>query len=448
MEIKSFQDFGLAPELLLGVADMGFTVPTPIQAAAIGPALQGLDLIGQAQTGTGKTAAFSLPLLQGLDTARSDVQAVVLCPTRELAVQVADEMHLLAYHKPGVSVLPVYGGQPIERQLAGLRQGVQVIVGTPGRVMDHMRRGTLDLRQVRMAVLDEADRMLDMGFIEDIEYILAAIPADRQTLLFSATMPPEVRELARKFMRRPQAIQVSRDELTVDGVEQAYVQAPERLRLDVLMQLVRRHAPHRALVFCNSKRKVAALAGRLRSRHRRAAALHGDMAQEMREQVLNQFRTGEVQLLIASDVAARGLDVEGVEAVFNYEVPFDGEAYVHRIGRTARAGRTGRAFTFVGEREMGALRRIQEFAGTTIAPLEIEGLPRHDPSAPSPEEEGGVAERGRRRRGGRDRRSAAPRRGAQASPAADGGSAPAPKKRRRRGGRGRSRNRAPVPAAN
>jgi ATP-dependent RNA helicase DeaD len=363
---KNFADFDLSHEMNKAITEMGFEEATPIQSLAIGPILAGADIIGQAQTGTGKTAAFGIPILDRIEPAQKKVQALILCPTRELAVQIAEELKLLSKYKKDIRILPVYGGQPIERQIAALQRGVQVVVGTPGRVRDHMERKTLRLEQVRTAVLDEADEMLDMGFVDEMKFILGAIQAQHQTLLFSATMPKAIMSLSRAFQNQPELIRVVHEDLTVPGVEQNYFEVKEFQKTEILARLIDIHDLKRALIFCNTKIRVDELVEKLQARGYAASGLHGDMKQTLRDRVMNQFRSGRLEILVATDVAARGLDVNDIEVVVNYDVPRDEEYYVHRIGRTARAGKSGRAFTFVAGREMGKLAEIQKFAKTRI----------------------------------------------------------------------------------
>ncbi len=363
---KNFADFDLSPEMSKAIAEMGFEEATPIQSLAIGPILAGADIVGQAQTGTGKTAAFGIPILDRIEPAQKKVQALILCPTRELAVQIAEELKLLSKHKKEIRILPVYGGQPIERQIAALQRGVQVVVGTPGRVRDHMERKTLRLDAARTVVLDEADEMLDMGFVDEMKFILAAAPAPHQTLLFSATMPKAILSLSKAFQTGPELIRMVHEDLTVPGVEQTYYEVKEFQKTEMLARLIDIHDLKRALVFCNTKIRVDELVEKLQARGYAASGLHGDMKQMFRDRVMNQFRSGRLEILVATDVAARGLDVDDIEVVVNYDVPRDEEYYVHRIGRTARAGKSGRAFTFVAGRELGKLAEIQRFAKTRI----------------------------------------------------------------------------------
>lgn len=366
MKKLPFTELGLSQEILKAVAEMGFEEATPIQSLSIPIILKGKDVIGQAQTGTGKTAAFGIPILETISTKDRKPQAIVLCPTRELALQVAEEIASLAKHKKNISILPVYGGQPIERQIHALKRGVHIIIGTPGRVIDHLERRTLQLDAVRMVVLDEADEMLDMGFREDIELILKTVPKERQTVFFSATMPRAFLDLTTKFQKNPQLLKVSHGKLTVPEIEQIYFEVKESLKLEMLARVIDIHDLTRALVFCNTKRKVDEVVSHLQTRGYFADGIHGDMNQSQRERVMTKFKTGSVEILVATDVAARGIDVENIEAVFNYDIPQDEESYVHRIGRTGRAGKTGRAFSFVAGKDIYKIRDIQRYAKVDI----------------------------------------------------------------------------------
>lgn len=363
--MASFQDLGLSPELLKAIDDMGFEEPSPIQVLAIPPLLAGSDVVGQAQTGTGKTAAFGLPLLEKV-TSASNTQAIVLCPTRELAIQVAEELSKLASRKKGVSILPIYGGQAIDRQFRGLAKGAQVVVGTPGRVIDHLRRGTLQLNTIAMAVLDEADEMLDMGFRDDIESVLEQTPEECQRVLFSATMPPAILELGKRFLREPLMLTITHKMLTVPAIEQTYYEVRQHQKMDALCRVLDSQGFRKALVFCSTKRSVDEVATHLQGRGYQADSLHGNLAQSQRDRVMGRFRTGGVDILVATDVAARGLDVDDVDAVINYDIPHDVEGYVHRVGRTGRAGRSGSAFTFVTVREHYRLRDIIRYTKAHI----------------------------------------------------------------------------------
>jgi ATP-dependent RNA helicase DeaD len=366
-----FEDLGLSEPTLRAIAELGYEEPTPIQARTINRMREGVDVIAQAQTGTGKTAAFALPIIEKLDSGVRTPQALVLTPTRELAVQVAEAFHSYGKYQR-ISILPVYGGQPIERQLRVLDRGVQIVVGTPGRLLDHIRRGTLKLDRVCTVVLDEADEMLDMGFIEDIEAILQETPADRQTALFSATMPGPIAELARRYMREPQRITVQAEQMTVPQIRQIYYEVGGRDKFEILARILDFEAPTSAIIFCRTKSEVDSLGERLTARAFPAETLHGDLSQVQRDRVMSRFRSGQAELLVATDVAARGLDVEHVSHVINYDIPLDPEIYVHRIGRTGRAGRTGTAITLVTPRERRLLRIIER---TTSAQIQRMRLP-------------------------------------------------------------------------
>ena len=337
----AFTDLGLAPALLAAIDDAGYEAATAIQARTIPALLAGRDLIGQAQTGTGKTAAFALPILQTLEVGTAAVQALVLTPTRELAIQVAEAIHTYSKRMGHVRALPVYGGQPMSQQIRRLKAGVHVVVGTPGRIMDHLRRGTLRFDALRTVVLDEADEMLRMGFIDDVEWILGQMPAERQTALFSATMPPPIKKIAERHLRDPERIEVERTALTLPAIEQRYLNVTERQKLDALTRVLEVEAPEAALVFVRTKTSAADVGERLQARGYAAEAMHGDMTQAAREQTIRRLRGGQLEIVVATDVAARGLDVERITHVVNYDVPHDAESYVHRIGRTGRAGAPG-----------------------------------------------------------------------------------------------------------
>lgn len=374
METVKFEELDLLPQIQRAVKEMGFEEASPIQAKAIPVVLSGKDMIGQAQTGTGKTASFGIPLLQKIDPKNKHLQAIVLCPTRELAIQVAEEIRRLAKFMHGIKILPIYGGQDIVKQIRSLKAGTQVMIGTPGRVMDHMRRKTVKLDHVNMMVLDEADEMLNMGFREDIETILSGIPEERQTVLFSATMPKPIMDIAKKFQKDTQIVKVVKKELTVPKVEQYYYEVRPKNKSEVLSRLLDIYAPKLSVVFCNTKRGVDTLVEDLKGRGYFAEGLHGDMKQQQRDRVMNRFRNGKTDILVATDVAARGIDVDDVEAVFNYDIPQDDEYYVHRIGRTGRAGRTGIAFNFVVGKEVYKLRDIQRYCKTKIIAKKIPSL--------------------------------------------------------------------------
>ena len=361
MTARLFSELGLSPEMLKAIARLGFEQAAPIQAEAIPVLLKGHDVVGQSQTGSGKTAAFAIPALEKLDPNVRGVQVLILCPTRELAIQVSEEVHKLAFFMKGVRALPIYGGQSYERQFAGLRAGVQVVIGTPGRVMDHLNRGTLKLDEVRMVILDEADEMLDMGFRDDIEFILQKVPAQRQTVLFSATIPRPIEELIRRYTRDPQRIQIAAKALTVPNIEQVYFEVDRRWKLEALTRLIELHNVKLGIIFCNTQRMVDELTEHLNAAGYTADAIHGGMAQAARDRVMGRFRKGGLEFLVATDVAARGIDVEAIEVVFNYDLPYDAEDYVHRIGRTGRAGRSGLAISFVSGREVFAIQHIERF---------------------------------------------------------------------------------------
>ena len=362
----TFEEMCLDTRIMRAIAEMGFEQPSPIQAQSIPIAVEGKDMIGQARTGTGKTASFGIPMLQRINPKDKSLQAIVLCPTRELAIQSANEIRKLAKFLHGIKVLPIYGGQEISKQIRSLKGGVQIVIGTPGRVMDHLRRHTLKPQTVDIVVLDEADEMLNMGFREDIETILGQLPEERQTMLFSATMPKPILEIAKRYLHEPEIVKVIQKELTVPKIEQYYYEVNPRKKNEVLSRLLDMYDPSLSLVFCNTKRKVDELVADLKGRGYFAEGLHGDMKQSQRDRVMNGFRNGRTDILVATDVAARGIDVDDVEAVFNYDVPQDDEYYVHRIGRTGRAGREGRAFTLVVGKEIYKLKDIQRYCKTKI----------------------------------------------------------------------------------
>lgn len=366
MENLLFKDLNLSEDIQKAITAMGFEEATPIQSQAIPHILEGKDVIGQAQTGTGKTCAFGIPAIEMLDPDIEGIQVLVLCPTRELAIQVSDELKNVSQYKKGVRILPVYGGQPIDRQILALKKKPQIIIGTPGRIMDHMRRHTLKFSNLKMLVLDEADEMLNMGFREDIDIILEKVPDEKQMVLFSATMPKEIMELTNKYQKNPLLVKAVHRELTVPRIEQFYLEVSESAKLEVLSRIIDTNNIKLSLVFCNTKKRVDDLASNLQSRGYATEALHGDMKQSQRDQVMAKFRKGHIDILIATDVAARGIDVDDVEAVFNYDIPNDEEYYVHRIGRTGRAGRTGKSFSFVVGREIYKLKDIMRYTKSTI----------------------------------------------------------------------------------
>ena len=371
MGALAFEDMGLRPEILRAIDSMGFKEASPIQSEAIPVMMSGYDLIGQAQTGTGKTAALGIPVLEKIDPDLKSLQAIILCPTRELAIQITDELRRLARYMHAIKILPVYGGQEIIKQIRPLRSGVQLIVGTPGRVMDHMRRNTIKMDDVHTVVMDEADEMLNMGFREDMETILEGVTGEHQTVMFSATMSSVIKDIARRFQQDAKIIKIQKKELTTENIEQLYYEVKPNEKEEVLSRLVDMYQPKRSVVFCNTKKKVDLLVNELLSRGYGVAALHGDLKQAQRDRVMQGFRNGSTNILIATDVAARGIDVDDVEAVFNFDLPMDEEYYVHRIGRTGRAGRKGRAFTFVTKREKYKLKTIERYCKTIINPANI-----------------------------------------------------------------------------
>ncbi len=366
MTPKLFSELGLSAEILKAIDKLGFEQAAPIQAAAIPLLMQGRDIVGQSQTGSGKTAAFGIPAVEKVDPAQRAVQVLILCPTRELAIQVSEEIHKLSFFKRGIHALPIYGGQSYERQFDGLRRGAQIVIGTPGRVMDHMRRGTLRLETIKMVVLDEVDVMLNMGFRDDIELILQATPKERQTVFFSATIPRPIQQLIEKYSRAPQQVRIEQKAMTVPTVEQVYYEVDRRFKIELLTRLIDIHDLKLGIIFCNTKRMVDDLVDHLEAAGYLADRLHGDMTQAMRDRVMNKFRKSGLEFLVATDIAARGIDVDDVEVVFNYDLPYDGEDYVHRIGRTGRVGRSGRAITFVSGRELFQIRNIERYTNTRI----------------------------------------------------------------------------------
>lgn len=369
MENIIFKELNLSNEVQKALGAMGFEEATPIQSKAIPPIFEGKDIIGQAQTGTGKTCAFGIPAIEMLDPGMPGVQVLVLCPTRELAIQVSEELKNVAKFKRGVKVLPIYGGQSIDRQIMALKAKPQIIIGTPGRVMDHMRRHTLKLGNLKMIILDEADEMLNMGFREDIDTILKEIPEDRQTLLFSATMPKEIMDLTRLYQKDPVLIKTVHKELTIPSIEQFYLEVRESSKLELLCRLIDAKNVKLGLVFCNTKKRVDELTAALQTRGYSAEALHGDMKQSERDRVMTKFRKGLIEILVATDVAARGIDVNNIEAVFNYDIPSDEEYYVHRIGRTGRAGKTGVSYSFIFGRDIYKLKDIMRYTNSEILPM-------------------------------------------------------------------------------
>ncbi len=374
MEKLKFEDIDISKEILMAVSDMGFEEMSAIQTGTIPILLEGRDIIGQAQTGTGKTAAFGIPIVENCDSKNRMPQALVLCPTRELSIQVAEEIKRLAKYKRDIFVLPVYGGQPINRQISALKKGVQIIVGTPGRVMDHIRRKTLKLQDIKMVVLDEADEMFDMGFREDIEWVMNRLDGERQTIFFSATMPDEIIKFAKGYQNQPEVVRTAHKELTVPKVEQYYVELKEDIKTEILSRLLDIYNPKLSIVFCNTKRKVDELTLELQGRGYFADGLHGDLKQSQRDRVMSKFRNGNIDILVATDVAARGLDIDDVDIVFNYDIPQDDEYYVHRIGRTARAGKEGIAYSLVVRRDVRRIKDIQNYTKTKMVRKELPTL--------------------------------------------------------------------------
>ncbi|MBN8481619.1 MAG: DEAD/DEAH box helicase, partial [Xanthomonadales bacterium] len=367
----TFRELALAEPLQRALVDVGYESPSPIQAETIPHLLAGRDVLGQAQTGTGKTAAFALPVLHAIDLARSKPQALVLAPTRELAIQVAEAFQRYATHMPGFHVLPIYGGQAYGPQLAGLRRGVHVVVGTPGRVIDHLERGSLDLSQLTTLVLDEADEMLRMGFIDHVEAVLAKTPPTRRIALFSATMPAPIRRIANAHLRDPVEITIKSKTTTAAKTRQRYWLVSGMHKLDALTRILEAEPFDAMIVFARTKQATEELAERLQARGLAAAAINGDIAQPVRERTIQQLKDGKLDILVATDVAARGLDVERISHVLNYDIPYDTESYVHRIGRTGRAGREGEAILFVTPRERGMLRAIERATRQPIEPMEL-----------------------------------------------------------------------------
>ena len=367
----TFADLSLSEEVLNALTEMGFEKPSPIQAESIPQIMTGRDVIGQAQTGTGKTAAFGIPCIEAIDVKSKAIQAIILCPTRELAVQVSEELKKLSKFKRGFKTLAVYGGESIERQIRGLDAGAQVVVGTPGRVLDHLDRGTMKLDQVKMIILDEADEMLNMGFVDDIELILKKMPEEKQSVFFSATMPRQILDLTRRFQKDPIIVKITRTEVSNPNIKQQYFEVRSDMKVEAMSRLIDINNLKLMLAFCNTKKKVDELVEELLGRGYTAEGLHGDMRQSQRNIVMSKFKNGLVSILVATDVAARGIDVDNVDAVFNYDVPQDLEYYVHRIGRTGRAGKFGSSFTFVTRRDGSAIREIERYTKSVIEKAEL-----------------------------------------------------------------------------
>lgn len=366
MDKTDFSSLGISPEILKAVGELGFEQASPIQAAAIPVLLTGRDVVGQSQTGSGKTAAFAIPAIEMADATDRSVQVLVMCPTRELATQVAEEVHKLAAFKKGIHAVPIYGGASYERQFFELKKGVQIVIGTPGRLIDHIDRGTLDLSQTKMVILDEADRMLDMGFRDDLRTILDAVPKERQTVFFSATLSKPIRELIDKYSKSPEFVQIEQKEVSAPAIEQWYYEAPSRVKMQTLIRLIDYHGFKLGIIFCNTQRMVDELADALAAQGFSADRLHGGIAQAQRTRVMNKFKKSEFEFLVATDVAARGIDVDDLELVVNYDLPYDAEDYVHRIGRTGRAGKRGMAVTFVSGRDIYKLQFIEKYTKSKI----------------------------------------------------------------------------------
>ena len=369
MQIRNFEDLPLCPEVMKGIEELGFTELFPIQAQAMMPLLEGKDVIGQAQTGTGKTAAFGIPMVERVDPKNKRVQGLVLAPTRELAIQVAERISRFSRYTQ-LKVLPVYGGESINKQIRALDRGIHIVVGTPGRVIDHLRRGTLNLSSTKVVVLDEADRMLDMGFIDDIKFILSKVPQDRQLSLFSATIDKSVMNVCHRYMKNPQKILVSKDEIALEQLNQYYVVVNPRNKLEYLLTMMNKNKIDKAIIFCNTRRGTDWLARKLRASRYSAEPMHAGFTQAQRERVTNAFRNGQFDFLIATDVAARGLDIQGITHIINYDIPMEAPVYFHRVGRTARMGGEGTAITLVGYGEIGELSKIKTLTKTNIEELE------------------------------------------------------------------------------
>jgi ATP-dependent RNA helicase DeaD len=369
MQMKYFEDLPLTSEVMKGITELGFTELFPIQAQAIVPLLEGKDVIGQAQTGTGKTAAFGIPMVECVDPMNKRVQGLVLAPTRELAIQVATRMKRFSKYTK-LKILPVYGGESINKQIRALQKGVHIVVGTPGRVIDHLKRGTLKLSETKMVVLDEADRMLDMGFIDDIKFILSRVPEERQLSLFSATMDKSVMEICHSYMNDPEEVLVSKDEIALEQLNQYYMVVNSRQKLDHLLRILKQDDFEKAIIFCNTRRGCDWLANKLHKNRYSARSLHAGFTQAQRERVTRAFREGKFDFLVATDVAARGLDIQGITHIINFDVPVEAPVYFHRIGRTARNGGEGTAITLVGYGEIPDLNKIKNLTNTHIEEIE------------------------------------------------------------------------------
>ncbi|HEX6981712.1 MAG TPA: DEAD/DEAH box helicase [Balneolaceae bacterium] len=366
-----FAELNLSQQLLQGLQDMGFEEPTPIQEQCISPLLKGLDIVGQAQTGTGKTAAFGIPVVEQTDLSNNNVQTIIMCPTRELAIQVTGELIKIGKHFDGLHVVPVYGGQSISHQIKALKRGAHVVVGTPGRTIDHLRRGTLKLDHLKKVVFDEADEMLNMGFRDDMEQILSYAEGPVQAIMFSATMSKGIRKIMKRYMNNPQTVRIERKELAAPSIEQYIVEVRDSVRTEAICRFMDINDFKLALTFCNTKRKTEQVSNELRSRGYSSDFINGDLNQNQRDRVMAKFRSGAIDILVGTDVAARGIDVEDIDAVFNYDIPQDPEYYVHRIGRTGRAGRSGMAITFATKRKSKQLRTIEKQIKSRLNPLQM-----------------------------------------------------------------------------
>ena len=378
MKKLKFEELNLSEQVMRAITEMGFEEASPIQSESIPLLMQGRDLIGHAQTGTGKTAAFAIPIIEKMDLECKDIQAVVLCPTRELVIQVTEEFRRILKYKYNIGVVPIYGGQEIDRQINALRKKPHVVIGTPGRMMDHMRRATIKMDHVKVVVLDEADEMLDMGFREDMEVILKDTPASRQTIMFSATMPEDITKLMKQYQKNPARVDVTNQKMHGPKIEQVYFDIQEKAKPEALARLIDFHNIKLGLVFCNTKVRVDEIVEELKTRGYSAEGLHGDMNQAQRNKVMSGFKNGLIEILVATDVAGRGIDVNNIEAVFNYDLPRDDEDYIHRIGRTARAGKSGKSFTFIVGRQIYNLRRIEIANGTKIVSRHVPSLDELD----------------------------------------------------------------------
>ncbi len=370
---NGFASLGVKEELVQSLKTAGVNDPTPVQREAIPVVFSGADVMAQAQTGTGKTLAFVLPMLEMIDVNQPHIQGLILTPTRELAIQITEELKKLS-PVLGVQVLAAYGGQDVERQLKKLQGNIHIVVGTPGRLLDHLRRGSVEFYKLSMLVLDEADQMLHMGFLKEVEEIIAQTSSRRQTLLFSATMPQTIRNLAKRYMREPKEIQIQAKQITLKEIDQVLVQTTDRGKQDALVEMINQYKPYLAMIFCRTKRRASTLNATLQELGLASDELHGDLSQAKREQVMKRFRDAKIELLVATDVAARGLDVEGVTHVFNYDIPHDVESYIHRIGRTGRAGQTGVAVTFASQRDLFYVELIEK--GIKMPLRKLGGQPR------------------------------------------------------------------------